>query len=316
MEDETNELVRSALRDALTASVDDVGTVLAEFDWQALFHADGALAFTVLFEQLGYLAISTDALDIATAVVLGIDGHPLVLWPLTSEASGQELGGSGVVSVAGLALHGGLDAAATVLVPMDGSARLLAVSSLQEAALGGMATGSGWHRARFWGALVGDFGPWSELERHAMLAVASELVGVTRRIIDVAAAQVTTRHQFGRSIASNQSVRFRLAEAHVDMVGARALVAAAWEDGSPESAMWAKAVAGSAHDTVAKHAMQVCGAIGLSEEHPLPALVRRGYALDALLGAAVPQTARIGTEFVTHQRAGSSASACSAVGWF
>jgi alkylation response protein AidB-like acyl-CoA dehydrogenase len=45
-------------------------------------------------------------------------------------------------------------------------------------------------------------------------------------------------------------------------------------------------VAADAHDTVAKHAMQVCGAIGLSGEHPLPALVRRGFALDAVLGSS------------------------------
>lgn len=316
MEGETEDLVRSSLRHMLAASLDDVGTALAEFDWQELFHVDSALAFTALFEELGYLAASTNALDIATAVVLGLDGSAPVLWPLPLSLSGYELGGSGVVCLDGVTLRGGLGATRNVLVPAGGSVKMLAVSSFDQTVLGGMATGSGWQRTRVWGEVVGDHGPWPEVERHALLAVASELVGVAHRIIDTAVEQVSTRHQFGRAIAANQSVRFRLAEAHVEMVGARALVAAAWEDGSHASAQWAKAVAGSAHDAVAKHAMQVCGAIGLSEEHPLPGFVRRGQALDALLGAAVPQNARIGMELLAQRGVESTTPAHSPVGRF
>ena len=55
-------------------------------------------------------------------------------------------------------------------------------------------------------------------------------------------------------------------------------------------------MAGTAQDAAAKHAIQVCGAIGLSEEHEFPWLVRRGLALDALLGSAVPLHERLGAE--------------------
>ena len=44
------------------------------------------------------------------------------------------------------------------------------------------------------------------------------------------------------------------------------------------------ALAATGVDTVGKHAMQVCGAIGLSEEHAVPRLVRRAF----VLGASVP----------------------------
>ena len=159
-----------------------------------------------------------------------------------------------------------------------------------------MARDLAWWRVRATGTCTSDLGAWSEVERRASLAVASELVGVAQRILDVAVAHATDRRQFGRPIGANQAVRHRFAEASSDVVGARALVAAAWEDGSSPAASWAKAVAGIAHDAVAKQAIQVCGAIGLSEEHELPGLVRRGFALDALLGSATTVQARLGAE--------------------
>jgi alkylation response protein AidB-like acyl-CoA dehydrogenase len=102
------------------------------------------------------------------------------------------------------------------------------------------------------------------------------------------------------------------------MFGAQSLIAAVWQDRLPAAAGWAKAAAGLAHDVVAKHAMQVCGAIGLSDEHQLPGLVRRGMALDALLGSALSQQLRIGKELFAHQRntESSQEAACLAVGRF
>jgi alkylation response protein AidB-like acyl-CoA dehydrogenase len=153
-----------------------------------------------------------------------------------------------------------------------------------------------WVRVCGRGVRTTDFGAWSAIEHRARLGIASELVGVAQRILDTAVAHASERRQFGRPIGANQAVRHRLAEAYSDLVGARALVAAAWEDGSPSAAACAKAVAGLAHDAVAKQAIQVCGAIGLSEEHPLPRLVRRGFALDALLGSATTLAGSLGSQ--------------------
>jgi Acyl-CoA dehydrogenase, C-terminal domain len=318
IDDEIAALVRSSLREALARYPKDISATLAEFDWQDLVYADEGFAFTALFEEQGYLAADTNALDLAIATVLGIDGDAPVLWPLTASASAQDIGGSGVVFMEGVSLRGPLDATGNILAPVAGRIQMLAVSSIEEVALGGMARGSAWVRQRVWAAPTTEFGPWRDIEWRARLAIASELVGLAHRIIDLAADQVSTRRQFGRPIASNQAVRFRLAEAYVEMVGAQALIAAAWQDRLPAAAAWAKAAAGSAHDAVAKHAIQVCGAIGLSEEHPLPGLVRRGMALDALLGSASSQQLRIGKELIAHQRDtdSSTAAACLAVGRF
>jgi hypothetical protein len=337
MEDEIEDLVRGSLRQALATAPQDISAALAEFGWQDLVYTDEPLAFTALFEEQGYLAADTNALDIAVATVLGLDGRTPVLWPVNSYSNAQEMGGSGVVVAdgvslrgqltatddgpapdAGVAVRGQANATDNILAPVGGRMRMLAVSSIEERALGGMARGSSWVSRRVWGSPTADFGSWLEVETRARLAIASELVGVMQRIVELAAEQVSSRRQFGRPIAANQAVRFRLAEAHVEVVGAKALIAAAWEDGSPASAGWAKAVAGSAHDAVAKHAMQVCGAVGLSNEHPLPALVRRGIALDALLGPAMQQQPRIGRELIAHQRdmQASRRTLASAVGWF
>jgi hypothetical protein len=318
IDDEIATLVRNSLREALAGSPKDISAALAEFDWQDLLYTDESFAFTALFEEQGYLAADTNALDVAIATVLGLDGRAPVLWPSTADASAEDIGGSGVVLIEGVSLHGPLNATGNILAPVAGRLQMLAMSSIEQVAMGGMARGSAWMRARVWGTSTTEFGPWRDIEWRARLAIASELVGLSRRIIDLAADQVSARRQFGRPIASNQAVRFRLAEAHVEMVGAQALIAAAWQDRLPAAADWAKAVAGSAHDAVAKHAMQVCGAIGLSEEHPLPGLVRRGMALDALLGSASSRQLQIGKELFAHQRntESSKEAACLAVGRF
>lgn len=302
MDEELKALVRGSLRQALAGSPKNVGAALDEFGWREFVDTDEAFAFTALFEEQGYLAADTNALDVAVSAVLRLDGNFPAIWPLGRSSSGGEIGGSGELFVDGVALRGGFGACATVLAPVGGRMHMVSLSSIEEAPLGGMASGSAGVYVRGWGTHIADLGPWPDVERRGLLAIASELVGVTHRIVDVATAQVSTRRQFGRPIGANQSVRFRLAEAYVEMVGARALIAAAWADGSPASARWAKTVAGTAHDAAAKHAMQVCGAIGLSEEHPLPGLVRRGLVLDALLGSGWPEIARIGQDLFAAQR--------------
>ena len=311
-------LVRNSLREALAGSPNDISEALAQFDWQELVYTDEGFAFTALFEEQGYLGADTDALDIAIATVLGLDGRAPVLWPLPAYTGAEDMGGSGVVMIEGVTLRDPLNAAKSILAPVAGRIQMLAVSSVEQVGLGGMARGSTWVRRRVCGTPTTDLGPWCDVEWRARLALASELVGLAHRIIDLAADQVSVRRQFGRAIASNQAVRFRLAEAYVEMVGAQALIAAAWQDRLPAAAGWAKAAAGLAHDVVAKHAIQVCGAIGLSDEHPLPGLVRRGMALDALLGSALNQQLRIGKELFAQQRntESSQEAACLAVGRF
>ena len=283
-DDELRVLARTSLREVLVRSADNIAPALAEFGWRELAATDEAFAFTALFEEQGSLAADTEALDVVTAALVGVDGDAAVVWPWDASSAMESVAGAHL-EVSGIALRS-VGSKRSVLVPSGGRLHLVAEADVAEEPLGGMARHSRWVRVRVRGSSSSDVTEWAEVERRSRLALASELVGVARRILEVATDQVSTRRQFGRTIGSNQSVRFRMAESYAETVGAASLVAAAWEDGSSASAAWAKAVAGDAHDAVAKHAMQVCGAIGLSGEHPLPDLVRRGLALDALLGSS------------------------------
>jgi hypothetical protein len=289
VDDELQVLVRRSVTQALTAAPDDLAAALAEFGWTELVRTDESFAFTTLFEAQGYLGADTDALDVVLLDTLETATPVRVLWPLSAVPTDGPTPDE--VTVEGVLLRSTSDAEGALLAPVGERLHVLHASSLDETPLAGMARDRGWVRVRARGVRAADLGEWSTIERRARLAIASELVGVAQRILDVAVAHASERRQFGRPIGANQAVRHRLAEAYSDVVGARALAAAAWEDGSSSAATCAKAVAGIGHDAVAKQAIQVCGAIGLSEEHELPGLVRRGFALDALLGSATTFTA-------------------------
>jgi hypothetical protein len=293
------DLVRSSVRQALVRSPGDLAAALEGFGWPDLVAQDDALAFTALFEEQGLLAVDSPALDVAALVTVGAEAGGSVVWPLAVNAS--EVGPDGRLEVEGVALGPALDG--PLFVPAGDALHEVAPTRLEISAVGGMARGLPWVRVRLEGRSVAAHGSWPEVQRRSCLALASELTGVAQRTLDLAVAQVSHRRLFGRPIASYQAVRHRLAEAHSDVAGARALVAASWADGRPASAAWAKAVAGLAHDAVAKHALQVCGAIGFDEEHELPGLVRRGFSLDALLGASRSEATRVGASLLEGQRA-------------
>lgn len=300
MDDDLKELVQTSVQQALAQGSDDISPALAEFGWADLAATDEAFAFTTLFEEQGRQAADTDALDVVTMAILGLEVAGSVIWPVGRVPE------SGVTSegmdVDGVALRSVADSGRTIFVPVGGTLHVLAPSSIEESVLGGMASGSKWVRVQAKGDGAFFQGSWPEIERRCRLAIGSELVGLCQRIIDAAVTHVSARRQFGRPIGTYQAVRHRLAEAYAEMVGAQALIAAAWEDGSPESALVAKAVAGTAHDVVSKQAIQVCGAVGLSEEHELPSLVRRGFALDALIGSSRPVPSKFGRRLLAREK--------------
>jgi hypothetical protein len=285
MDDDYRSLILTSVRQALVRSPKDIAAALSEFGWSECAALDEPFAFTALFEQQGHLGAASDALDLAAATVLGIDSDVIVVWPIGPTPGSNEGSPSvdGRLRVDGITLRSTRQRERTVLVPAAGDVHRVDARGLEESALGGMATGSDWFRVRGDARSTAVVGLSAELILRSRLAVASELIGVAQLILDIATDQVSNREQFGRTIGANQSVRFQLAEGYADICGARALVAAAWEDGSADSTRWAREVAGSVHGSLAKVAIQVCGAIGLSEEHQLPNLVRRGFALDTLV---------------------------------
>ncbi len=107
------------------------------------------------------------------------------------------------------------------------------------------------------------------------LAAAAYLVGLSERMIDVAAEYARQREQYGRPIGVNQAVKHLLADALLKVEFAKpAVYRAAWSvaEGEPTRARdvsMAKAFASDAAYRASRSAMQVHGAIGYTWEADL-----------------------------------------------
>src|SRR5439155_4149805 len=134
---------------------------------------------------------------------------------------------------------------------------------------------------------------WS---RGALLTSAF-LTGAGEAALDLTVEYARQRVQFGQPIGSFQAIQHRCAEMKVDVDGARwVTLEAAWRlsQGQP-SGDWsvAKAYVSDALRRLVTHAHQVHGAIGFSEEHPMPLFSRRVKALEAQFGDATSHRAEL-----------------------
>jgi len=137
---------------------------------------------------------------------------------------------------------------------------------------------------------------------HAGLAAGRQalgwwLVGSSRAMLALARQHALDRVQFGHHISSFQAIRHRLAETLVAIEGAEAtLLTAADVSDDPDglACLLAKAAAGQAALTTAKHCQQVLGGIGFTAEHMLHRHVKRALMLDSLLGSARELTLEAG----------------------
>ena len=128
----------------------------------------------------------------------------------------------------------------------------------------------------------------------ARLAVGWWLVGSARAMLALARQHALDRVQFGKPIASFQAVRHRLAETLVAIEGAEATLTLPGTDNPDLTALLAKAAAGKAALTAAKHCQQVLGGIGFTEEHDLHVHIKRALVLDGLLGSSRELTRKAG----------------------
>lgn len=191
--------------------------------------------------------------------------------------------------------------AVSLLFELQG--RAAAVSSAIDVVMGGV------HLAASDGGLDPELGrrPAGDVPEPALaagrLALAHELVGVGRGMLDLARAHALGRVQFDRPIARFQAVRHRLAEALVAVEGADAACDAAWQlgAGAPAAAA-AKAVAGRAARVAARHCQQVLAGVGFTLEHPFHRYLRRALVLDRLLGDAATLTRQLGEQLLAERR--------------
>jgi alkylation response protein AidB-like acyl-CoA dehydrogenase len=133
----------------------------------------------------------------------------------------------------------------------------------------------------------------------ALVAIASELVGVCDRALAMTVAYVKERKQFGVPVGSYQAVSNRCAQMLLDTEKARSTTAfAAWAaDADPgrlgEAAAMAKAAASDAGIEVTASAIQAHGGLGFTWEADVHWLYKRAHVDAAMLGGAKRQRARL-----------------------
>ena len=145
----------------------------------------------------------------------------------------------------------------------------------------------------------------------ATVAHCAETVGAMQRTFDITLEYLKTRKQFGRTIASNQVVQHRLVDLFVEIEEARAATyaAAAVLDQLPAAdtvqlrrqVSGAKACVAQAAQTVWSEAVQLHGAIGMTDDYVLGSYVKRLSVATALYGSLdhhLEQLARIALDSV------------------
>jgi hypothetical protein len=296
MDAKDRELLTSSLRSLLSAPDVDVSAELDELGWDEVLADDLADATTLLFTEHGRARAASSVLDQVLLAELPVAAgtRRAVLYAVVGEVVTDE----GVL----LADPAGVD---EIVVPVLGGVAVVAATGLTVREVAGFDTGRGWRVARLTDAEP-DPGvgarDWEAAVAAGRRALAAELNGITEVTLEIAVRHTSERVQYGRAIASYQTVRLRLAEGHAMLVASRSLLSGAWTDGAPWAAAAAKAQAGHAYLEVARHAMQLCGAIGLTREHELHRYVERGAVLDALLGSARELTHALGVRLLDGYR--------------
>lgn len=287
MDAEQHDLLSRTLREVLSGPAAEVDTLLEQLGWDEVVAEDPATATTLLFTEHGRTLAAGPLLDRVVLTALGAEhanGADAICYPdlRPDSAIGDGPTVSGV-------LLGRPAAAARVLVPLRGTdgpaVVVLAAGDLEVRPVRTFDPSLDWFAVS--GSSTSPATPaptWPDALAAGRRAIAAELIGLAEEVLRLAVEHTSARHQFGAPIAAFQAVRHRLAEGYVAIAAARSLLAAAFDDGSPMAAVAAKAQAGRAHEQVSAHALQVCGAMGSSLEHPLHRFVSRGTVLDALLG--------------------------------
>ena len=139
------------------------------------------------------------------------------------------------------------------------------------------------------GNLLGErgqgFRQFMEVLDGGRISVAAMGVGLAQGAYDLAAAYAAKREQFGRPIATFQSVRFQLADLATEIEAGRQLVyRAAWlkDEGQPFAlaAAQAKLFTGLLSNRAVNAAVQIHGGYGFMEEFPISRLYRDQKVLE------------------------------------
>jgi alkylation response protein AidB-like acyl-CoA dehydrogenase len=262
----------------------------------------GTIELSILCEELGRVVAPVPFLASAMAAcVIEQAGSPEQheRW-LGGLASGEAIGAlAGAVDGTAELVVGGAEADVIVLIEDDGSGRLLTPEDAEVSRIAAI------DPTRSAARVSADESAGEALEDgcpglgRALVAVSSELVGVSERALEMTLAYVKERKQFGVPVGAYQAVSHRCAQMLLDTEKARSTTAfAAWTadadpEGLAEAAAMAKAAASDAGREVTASAIQAHGGIGFTWEADVHWLFKRAQIDATLLGGAGRHRARL-----------------------
>jgi Acyl-CoA dehydrogenase, C-terminal domain len=318
---EDRDLFERSLRHATeTRSGPALDAALTELGWQDALSADTHTAVSLLFELQGRANATSSALDHVLAHALGHPASAVVLptigrWTPPGTLDGDQLHIHGIAIAApryrpdghgGETTGGSERDTALVVASVDESdvAFEVEVAALGRRVVEGLDPSLGLVEATGDVGGATELGPvdWRTAVAVGQLALSHELLGASRRMLELAREHALERVQFGRPIAMFQAVRHRLAETLVAVEAAGAALDAAWADQAPQTAAMAKASAGRAARVAARHCQQVLAGIGFTTEHPFHRYVKRTFVLEQLLGSPRTLTRQLGLDILERRQ--------------
>jgi hypothetical protein len=303
---EERALLDSTVRDAL-AGADagaNVDAALDDLGWREMLAAEPDAAIAIVFGALGASNGSSSALDDVVCSALGVlpRADLAVLLPAFGAWDPPPAVALATARVA---------RAPELLVVRRTAEGLRAVpvatASAETRPVRGVDPGAGIHAVELplpddrAGEPL-DAGVWEAAVAIARRALAYEMAGASRMMLELAVEHARTRVQFGRAIGSFQAVRHRLAEALVAVEALDATLQAAADAPNPMTAALAKATAGRTARTVAAHCQQVLAGIGFTTDHPFHRFYKRTLLLDGLFGSADAITVDLGRRLIADRR--------------
>ena len=146
--------------------------------------------------------------------------------------------------------------------------------------------------AKLLGEAGGAAAPFAKTMQQAIVCLANEMVGGAERLREDSLAYVQMRMQFGRALASFQTMKHKAADMLVDVEMAKSAAyyaAAALDEGDaemPALASLAKACASEAYLQTAIHAVQMHGGIGFTWDNDTHLWFKRAKSSEILFGDA------------------------------
>ena len=284
----------------------EADAAIFELGWGDLLGMAPLQGAIAAFEVIGRTGAGSCLIDDVVAQACGLDVSPATCVVLPSPHSGAAFAGrvDGIVSAR-------IHRVERVLVPMSTSAGVdlvsVAVHDLRPSeAVGLDPTGA---HLRVGGEpsdhhLVAGSVDWERAVRNARVALAAQLVAISRWMLAEARQHAVDRVQFGRPIANFQALRHKMAESLVQIEGAAAVLAHCVDDEcDPLLAALAKSLAGRAFRTTAAHAQQILAGIGFTTDHRFHLWLKRGLVIDTLFGSARTLPAEIGAALLARGEA-------------